>query len=316
MNKVILMCLVFLNLNLMAQSGDGILAMVNGEAITFYEVISYNRYYEHQLSTKLTGDALKKGIASSRREAARTLIDNKLLILEFDEKGYAIPTAMIEEQLDEAVVKHSGGDRALFKKNLRTYGDTMSDYKKKLRDKIAIRMMLSQFVYGEIDVTAEEIDNYIEEHHADFTLQGKIHVAVIVIKPEGRYKGKVDAVCKEVVTKLKNKEDFASVAKAYSEGPNVDAGGDMGWMADDDINPAFKEAAKRTIIGECSEFITMDNNFKVLFKVIDHEEGKSTAMEDTTHSKVKRILEQKQQKLKKDKFIDTLRSHNIVKEYF
>jgi parvulin-like peptidyl-prolyl isomerase len=318
MKKVIL-CLIVVTMSItgLAKSvGDGILATVNGEAITYFDVVNYNRYYEYRLSKTLTGKALKKAISESRKVAAETLINNKLMLLEFANKEYKVPVSLIEKKIDDAVLEHAGGDRERFKKELLKLGDTFEEYKEKVRDGIIQRMMLGQFVYGAVEVSDQEVDEYLEEHQSEFQTKEASHPAIIVLKPNGKFKGKLDAICQKITQEIKSGKDFSEVVKKYSEGPKVEQGGDLGWLEEKDIRKEFKKAVHETKVGKCSQFFTLPNGMKVLFKVLEKRKAQSLIQTSEVLAKAKQIVLRKKQNEVKKQFFEKLRKKNIVREYF
>lgn len=318
MKKIILGLIVvaFSAVSQAATAGDGILATVNGEAITYFDVVNYNRFYEYRLSKTLKGKELQKAISESRRAAAETLINNKLMLLEFANKEYSVPISLVEEKIDEAVLEHAGGDRERFKKNLLKLGETFEEYKEKVKDRIIQRMMLGQFVYGSVEVTDQEIDEYIEANKDKFLVKGAINPAIILLKADGKYKGKLDEICQEIQKKIADGIAFDKLVKEYSEGPKVDQGGDLGWLEQKDIRPEFKTAVNSTKVGECSPFIKLPNGIRVMFKVLNKRETKSLVNAPETFQKAKQIVTRKKQEETKKIFFKKLRDKNIVREFF
>ena len=311
-----LMVVVFSSVSQAATAGDGILATVNGEAITYFDVVNYNRYYEYRLTKSLKGLALKEAVSKSRRVAAQTLINNKLMLLEFATKEYSIPVSLLEEKIDEAVQEHAGGDRDRFKKNLLKLGDTFEEYKEKVRERIIQRMMLGQFVYGSVEVSDQEVDEYIDAHKADYQIKGAINPALILLKTDGKYKGKLTEISQEISQKIKAGVPFAELVKVYSEGPKVDQGGDLGWLEQKDIRAEFKTAVNTTKVGDCSEFITLSNGMKAIFKVLEKRKMKSLVNAPETFEKAKKMVTREKQDKAKKIFFDKLRQKNIVREFF
>ncbi|MCK5834382.1 MAG: peptidylprolyl isomerase [Lentisphaeria bacterium] len=318
MKKIVLglMLVVFSAVSQAATAGDGILATVNGEAITYFDVVNYNRYYEYRLTKTLKGKALKKAISESRRVAAETLINNKLMLLEFATKEYSIPVSLIEEKIDEAVLEHAGGDRDRFKKNLLKLGDTFEEYKEKVRDRIIQRMMLGQFVYGSVEVSDQEVDEYIDANKERFQIKGATNPALLLLKSDGKYKGKLTETCEAILQKIKKGVSFAELVTDYSEGPKVKQGGDLGWLEQKDIRAEFKTAVNSTKVGECSPFITLPNGMKVIFKVLGKREAKSLANDPKTFDQAKKAVTRTKQNATKKIFFKKLRDKNIVREFF
>ena len=213
-------------------------------------------------------------------------------------------------------MEHAGGDRERFKKNLLKLGDTFEEYKEKVRKRIIQRMMLGQFVYGSVEVSDQEIDEYIDAHKDDYQIKGAINPAIIILKSDGKYKGKLDSTCLEISKKIKAGVVFSELVKVYSEGPKIDQGGDLGWLEQKDIRAEFKAAVNTTKVGACSEFVSLPNGMKVIFKVLAKRKMKSLVNAPETFEKAKKMVTRKKQDETKKVFFDKLRAKNIVREFF
>ena len=63
-----------------------------------------------------------------------------------------------------------------------------------------------------------------------------------------------EAQCLDLKTKIEQGEDFAELAKEYSEDPgSALRGGELGWSDPENYTPAFKEALAQLEPGEFSE---------------------------------------------------------------
>ena len=65
-------------------------------------------------------------------------------------------------------------------------------------------------------------------------------------------------------------KDFAEVAKAYSEGPTKDQGGDMGWIARNQIDSVREAAIFNAQVGGLTPVVTIADGL-YLYKILDEE---------------------------------------------
>ncbi|NMO97747.1 peptidylprolyl isomerase [Paenibacillus lemnae] len=129
-------------------------------------------------------------------------------------------------------------------------------------------------------VTDDEIKKDFEDHKQDFTTASVRHVLIRFVDSEGKERKKEDALklAKEVKAKLDGGEDFAKVAKEYSEDPgSKDNGGlyektEVGGWADE-----FKQKALSLPINEISEPVETVHGYHVM---------KVEKREETTYDKI------------------------------
>ncbi|MDN5353914.1 MAG: peptidyl-prolyl cis-trans isomerase [Candidatus Cloacimonadota bacterium] len=114
------------------------------------------------------------------------------------------------------------------------------------------------FDYQNIDdfeITEEEVEQYYEAHKEDYKRDPSCTLKFVRIEPQpseadkNRAKTKIDSIYQIVM----QRDDFAEVAKQYSEGPSASKGGDLGYFTADRMVPKFSEVAFQLKDGEVSE---------------------------------------------------------------
>jgi|GEM_PF-172533 len=139
-------------------------------------------------------------------------------------------------------------------------------------------------------VTQAEIDKYYNEHKSEYT-NAQVKASHIIIKTQNddgteMSQDKVDSAKKqidEIYAKIKAGEDFAKLAKQYSQDASKDAGGDLGFFSKGQMVKEFEEVAFSMKVGEVSEPFKTKYGYHVV-KLTDKKE-------DTTDPKqVKEFL--------------------------
>jgi peptidyl-prolyl cis-trans isomerase C len=112
--------------------------------------------------------------------------------------------------------------------------------------------LITEKLYREVagersQVGDEEIQSYYEEHKDRFRQKERIRARQILIllppnaPPEKEAEAKKKA--EEALERVRAGEDFATVAKQYSEGPAAGRGGDLGFFSRGRMVPEFEEVA-------------------------------------------------------------------------
>jgi peptidyl-prolyl cis-trans isomerase D len=132
---------------------------------------------------------------------------------------------------------------------------------------------------SKVSVSNTDIKKYYEENTLIFEVPKELRASHILIKPsilvEESAQARDDAKKKaeEVLSKLKEGEDFASLAKKYSQDPgSAVKGGDLGYFKKGDMVGPFEEAAYSLKKGEISDIVETDFGYH-LIKVTDIRGG-------------------------------------------
>jgi peptidyl-prolyl cis-trans isomerase C len=116
-----------------------------------------------------------------------------------------------------------------------------------------------------------------------------------------------------VQQKVKKGEDFATLAKTYSEGPSGPRGGDLGYFKRGQMVKPFEEAAFRLKPNETSEIVETQFGYH-LIKVNDKKPAKTM-----TYAEVKDRLNEHLKKQKSDSeanaYIKTLRKDAKIEKF-
>ena len=117
-------------------------------------------------------------------------------------------------------------------------------------------------------VSEQAIANYYNTHASDYESK-KVQIAHVLIRTNSRMspeerKAKL-TVAQEVYSKARAGEDFAELAKAYSEDKvSAKKGGDLGWIKEGSIDKRLSKIAFESKINEISEPFETTFGFHVI----------------------------------------------------
>lgn len=210
---------------------DSVLAQIDDQVITSYEVKQQAERQEAALRQQYKGQELVDKIVAFRKQVLDVLIERELIYMEFKNMKATVPPFLIQERLDDLITNTTGGDLAEFENTLNIREKmTMTELKEKIRKDIAIELLRRDRVTKGILISDTDIDEYYKENATEFIRPRSFHFSVILIKKNGRYADKLKQTCDTITQKLKAGESFSELAKIYSEGANAENGGDQGWM--------------------------------------------------------------------------------------
>jgi foldase protein PrsA len=144
-----------------------------------------------------------------------------------------------------------------------------------IRDMVKLDLLRQKAAMEDIKVSEKELKKYYDEY------KPKIRASHILVKDE--------KTAKEIKAKLDKGEDFAKLAKEYSQDPgSAQKGGDLGWFGPGKMVKAFEDAAYSLKVGEISQPVKTEFGYHII-KVTDKEKKKSyEQMKDEIEFEVKK----------------------------
>lgn len=192
------------------------------------------------------------------------LVKSRLILAKANQLGISIPFTDVEKAVDRAIEENKkalGGESA-FARQLEAEGFTLDKLRKLYREQIQNRMLVERVVAREIDrsaveVTDEELRKAFDERKSTFPERPEVvHLATILIGLESSEGARASALATadSLRRRIAAGEDFAALARQYSEDPSAQAGGNLGRVRLADLaNRAFADAAGKLAVGEVSE---------------------------------------------------------------
>ena len=147
-----------------------------------------------------------------------------------------------------------------------------------------------------VGVSEEEIKTYYETNIDDFNVQNQVKARHILISvPTDADPEKIEQARKkaeEILAKAKKGEDFAGLAKQYSEGPTAKKGGDLGYFPRGRMIKEFEDAAFSLKPGELSPVVRTQFGFHII-KVEDVKEERVRSLDEVRTSIESTLRDQK-----------------------
>lgn len=122
-----------------------------------------------------------------------------------------------------------------------------------------------------MSATPQEIDARYKESQAVYSTPEQVRASHILFKTEGKDEAAVRKTAEGVLARVKAGEDFAALAKKYSEDDgNKDKGGDLDYFGRGVMAKEFEDAAFDLKPGETSGLVKTSFGFHII-KAVDHK---------------------------------------------
>lgn len=192
------------------------------------------------------------------------LIDQELLLERARTLKVEVPGADLEKAFAE---RKSNMPEESFQKELAQRGLTADDMKADLRRELTVQKLLQQEVGSKITIGDKDISDFYDKNRAQFNVAETRHrIAQIVITPvrdprlrngandDAASPAEAQRKVQMLVARLKGGEDFAALARNYSEDPqSAPQGGDLGFIpasALNEVAPQLRQAVLKAKPGD------------------------------------------------------------------
>lgn len=223
----------------------GTVATIGDRAITVEDVRrEMGPLMYHLRRDARSPEELKQKVLQLQNSVISDLLRRILLIKEFPTHGPDGPRHIAAEQIDNRITEiletQYGGDRAKLLADLKARNLTLSDYRKSIEEEIIYRYMMKQ-------------EAQFRRPTQPAIQEPKTHLRLIQFsRAEGETDDALRLRANAALTRFKNGEKFADLAKELSNDTCAARGGDWGWLGLSDLRADYHEPFKALKTGEIS----------------------------------------------------------------
>lgn len=200
------------------------------------------------------------------------LLSNALLLTEADKDSITVNEIEVEGQLEsriQQIMSYMNNDPEQFRLY---YGKTPEEVKNEMREDMRKQLLvqqMSQEVMQAVTITPKEVKGFFSQIPGDSLpyFNSEVEMAAIVIKPKVNpvEDEKAREKAENILEQLKEGEDFAELAKMYSQDPGSGAkGGDLGITTRGTFVTEFEAAAYQLDKDEISGIVKTEFGYHII----------------------------------------------------
>jgi len=289
-------------------------AVVNGTVITMGEVEREMSIVQARISAR-GGRLSDAQVSDMRPKVLENLIDRELLFQESRNRDIKVEETEVNKRLSG--LKKRFPDKAQFKKMLSEMKMSEKALNSKVRQEIAIQKFIEKQFANDVSIQDSEIKAYYDSHTDSFKQPGKVRASHILLKVDPKAdkstRAKVQKKLEEVRKRLEKGEDFAALAREFSECPSKKKGGDLGFFSRGQMAKPFEDASFALETGKMSGIVKTRFGYH-LIKATDKKPEKKLAYKDVKE-KVGNYLGKMKIRDKVLAFLEKYREKAVVKRY-
>jgi peptidyl-prolyl cis-trans isomerase SurA len=243
---------------------DEIVAVVNTDVITRNElrirVNSIERGLQAQGTPLPPVDVLN-------RQVLERMIDERAELQQAKDDGIRVDDFTVDRTI-VGIAAQNKMTPDQFRKRVEADGTDFSQFRDDIRNQIIISRLRDHEVDSSVQVSEGEIDNFIAQQAGLPPENRELDLAEILIRvPEQASAEQIDAAKKkadDVYDQAAGGADFAKLAVTYSNAPDYQNGGDMGWKTTDHYPQLFTDAVKDLTPGQTAKPVKSPVGFHIL----------------------------------------------------
>lgn len=238
-------------------TGDGneTAAKVNGKVITMEEVDRAVKAQSQGQESKLSPLEL----AGARLQVLDTLIQQEVMFQKAEKEG----TVPSDDEVTAEINKQktaSGKTTEQIEKEMKEQNVTDAILRDQVKKSIAIQKLVDK-ITGKIEPPKDsEITAFYNGNKDAFVKKRGVKLGAIILDPSNSGPGdqttdEQSAMIKgnEVIGKLKSGQDFAAIAREYSEDQSKLQGGDLGYVSEDELKQMFPPQIAADLMNPASQ---------------------------------------------------------------
>jgi peptidyl-prolyl cis-trans isomerase SurA len=198
------------------------------------------------------------------------LLAQKLLVNQADIDSLIVEDAQVEMELNDRIayfINQIGNEQKL----MEYFGKSTLEIKEDMRDAIKEQMLMQkmrQEITSNLSITPAEVRSYFNDLPDDSIplIDAEVEIQQLVIFPKSSEEAVFEVREKLLALRerIMNGENFATMAVLYSEDGSASKGGDLGWSAKSELDPAYSKAALALKVGQVSKIVETSFGYHII----------------------------------------------------
>ncbi len=269
-----------------AAAGNRIAAIVNDEIITQQELEA--RIHD---VLNMSQNAPPAGSEQEiQKVVLQRLIEQRLILQE----GKRLDIKVTDEDVNAKIqsMKEQIGSEEGFENWMKESKLSIAEVKRSIRDQLLVQRTVDAKVRSTIVVSPQEVSESLADTEVSEAPDQVLAYHMLIRVGESRTEEEARARLEEVLGKLGQGESFETLAKEYSDDPQAESGGKLGWVTPGQLLPELDEVLFALSPGQISEPIESRLGFHLL-RADQRRTGVQLSEIDANHAAYKKIYEKK-----------------------
>jgi peptidyl-prolyl cis-trans isomerase SurA len=293
---------------------EEIVARVDNEMISLSDYQKADAALHQEIAQQCQAcppDKIQADYKEQQKNLLRDLIDQHLLVARAKDMNISVETDLVK-RLDDVRKQNNLTSLEDLQKAVESSGMPWEDYKSQLRNSLLSQEVIRREVGSRMDIGSDEVKKYYDAHTEEFNRPEQVQLADIFLSTEKKTPEEIAAIEKQA-NSLRDRivagEDFATLAKRYSEGPTAQNGGDLGLYERGVLAPQIDDAVFKMDKGQLT-VIQAKTGFEVI-KVVNRFDAGLQPMDKVENEIMNKLYSVKMEPALRE-YLAQLREENYV----
>ena len=263
---------------------DRVIAIVNDEAVTPYELDEARRVVQQQLKQQKVqsppADVLDK-------QVLERLITQRALLQQAKEDGVKIDDSQVERAIQRIATENKLSAEE-FRKVLAQENIPYTKYRDDIRNEMVVQRLREREVDSKVQVSDAEVDQYLATLKAQNAGETEYRIAhILVMVPEQASADQIEnrrQRAEEALRSIRSGADFAQIAASFSDANDALQGGNLGWRSGARLPTVFADTVREQKVGTVSGVLRSAAGFHIV-KLLEKRNHDDATLVDQTHAR-------------------------------
>ena len=263
---------------------DRVIAIVNDEAVTQYELDEARRVVQQQLKQQKVqsppADVLDK-------QVLERLITQRALLQQAKEDGVKIDDSQVERAIQRIATENKLSAEE-FRKVLAQENIPYTKYRDDIRNEMVVQRLREREVDSKVQVSDAEVDQYLATLKAQNAGETEYRIAhILVMVPEQASAEQIEnrrQRAEEALRSIRSGADFAQIAASFSDANDALQGGNLGWRSGARLPTVFADTVREQKVGTVSGVLRSAAGFHIV-KLLEKRNHDDATLVDQTHAR-------------------------------
>lgn len=288
---------------------DRIIARVNEEIITQRQYDEQIDKLRQSLAQHYSGDQLTAQTNAAVKDLLENMIDEDLFVQKAKDLNINVESQLVQ-RLDQLRQQMGLATIQDLEDEVEKNGLVWEDFQNNIRRQILTNAVMQQEVASRIMPTDAELRRYFAAHKQDYASPAGVELAEIQISNQKWGAAQSEQRAKDAEKMLQAGAKWDDAVKKYSDGPNANSGGDVGFFPNGSLLPEISKAIQSLDPSDTSGLISTQNGY-IIVKLNERRSAGAPKFEEV-RERVENDYYQEKMHPAVRKYLTTLRKESCI----